>query len=81
MPYCENCGKELTSTSKFCGKCGTPVNVDAQVSPAASPEPVSAAPQPAPQGVGDAARSEPVLGVLVLRKPNLLADMTVFRAY
>ena len=22
--FCENCGKSLRSTAKFCGKCGTP---------------------------------------------------------
>lgn len=26
MKYCPNCGNELNPNSKFCGKCGTPVN-------------------------------------------------------
>ena len=25
MPYCKNCGAELTENAKFCAKCGTPV--------------------------------------------------------
>ncbi len=24
MPYCENCGKELTADMKFCPSCGSP---------------------------------------------------------
>ncbi len=71
MPYCENCGNELTSTSKFCGRCGSRVNVETQVNHAVSLAPVGAAPLPAAQ-VGNAAKSEPVLGVLVLRKPKSL---------
>jgi hypothetical protein len=70
MSYCENCGKELKPTSKFCGRCGFPVNLDAQVTPPGSPEPVAAAPQPAPQAGNATDKSEQVLGVLVLRKPK-----------
>jgi hypothetical protein len=77
MPYCENCGNELTSTSKFCGRCGSRVNVETQVNPAGSPAPVGAAPLPATQG-GNAAKSEPVLGILVLRKPKSLGRYDSF---
>lgn len=30
MKYCPNCGNELSPNSKFCGKCGTPVNQEHQ---------------------------------------------------
>ncbi len=26
MPYCMNCGAQLTSEARFCARCGTPVN-------------------------------------------------------
>ena len=77
MPYCENCGKEVTSTSKFCGRCGSRVNVETKTTPANSPEPVTAPPQPAPH-VGNAAKSEPVLAVLMLRKPKSLGRYDSF---
>ncbi len=32
MPYCKNCGNELSSDAKFCPKCGTPV-ISEQASP------------------------------------------------
>ncbi|PVX24115.1 MAG: hypothetical protein CW691_08485 [Candidatus Bathyarchaeum sp.] len=74
MPYCENCGKEIKITSKFCGRCGSPVNIDAQPAVDSSPEHVVAAPQPAPTQ----ANSEPVLGVLVLRKQKSLGRYDTF---
>jgi hypothetical protein len=77
MPYCENCGNELTSASKFCGRCGSRVNVETQAPPAVSPAPVGAKPLPAAQG-GNAAKSEPVLGVIVLRKPKSLGRYDSF---
>ena len=27
MPYCKNCGSELSESSEFCPKCGTPISV------------------------------------------------------
>ena len=75
MPFCENCGKEVKPTSKFCGRCGASVNVDLEMAPAGAPEPVSVAPQPeqqvntVPKQEPVTSPSEPVLGVLVLRKP------------
>ncbi len=67
LPFCENCGKELKPTSKFCGNCGTTVNADAQpAAPASVPESVAATPQPAP------ASSEPVVSVIIFRKPKSL---------
>ena len=77
MPYCENCGKEVNDTSKFCGRCGSPVNVDTKAAPAGSPEEKVAAPQPAPQA-GNAVKSEPVLCVFVLRKPKSLGRYDSF---
>jgi hypothetical protein len=77
MPYCENCGKEVENTAKFCGRCGSPVNVDTKAAPAESPEPVVATPQPAPPA-GNPPNSEPVLGVLVLRKPKSLGRYDSF---
>jgi len=78
MPYCENCGKEVKPTSKFCGRCGSAINFDAQSSPAGSPEPVAAAPQAVPQVSKETDKSEPVLGVLVLRKPKSLGRYDSF---
>lgn len=75
MPFCENCGKELKPTAKFCGNCGTPVDNSAQAEPVCSPEPVSVAPQPAessPEPEPTQALTEPVLGVIVFRKPKSL---------
>jgi len=77
MPYCENCGKEVTSTSKFCGTCGSRVNVETQATPTSSPVPVSAPPQHATH-VSNAAKSEPVIGVLMLRKTKSLGRYDSF---
>ncbi|MCW4016701.1 MAG: zinc ribbon domain-containing protein [Candidatus Bathyarchaeota archaeon] len=81
MPYCENCGKEVSSSSKFCGRCGSPVNVDTQATTVDSPKAVSAAPQPAPSvspQTQTKSTSEPVLGVLMLRKPKSLGRYDSF---
>ena len=75
MPFCENCGKELKQTSKFCGSCGTPVDNKTQTEPISSPAPVSVAHQPtvnSPATEPTQALTEPVLGVLVFRKPKSL---------
>ncbi|MFA5364264.1 MAG: zinc ribbon domain-containing protein [Candidatus Bathyarchaeia archaeon] len=87
MPFCENCGKELKPTSKFCGHCGTPINVGTQPVPPRAPEPVVAAAQPAPQAIAPPVASaptaapvssEPVVGVIVLRKPKSLGRYDSF---
>ncbi|MBI4311610.1 MAG: zinc ribbon domain-containing protein [Chloroflexi bacterium] len=39
MPYCANCGQQLTADARFCAACGRPV---------AQPQPVHAAPAQAP---------------------------------
>ena len=31
MAYCENCGAPLPENIRFCGRCGAPVNVGAEV--------------------------------------------------
>jgi len=57
--FCENCGKQLSDTAKFCSACGTPQRVaptpaqpqptPAQSQPApAQPQPAIIQPQPAP---------------------------------
>jgi hypothetical protein len=53
MPYCENCGKEVAPTTKFCRNCGAPQNVapgEVQPSPNFPPQeqaqPVSPPPPP-----------------------------------
>ncbi|MFZ7137249.1 MAG: zinc ribbon domain-containing protein [archaeon] len=81
MPFCENCGKELKETSKFCGNCGTPVKKYSQpptVSEVAAP--VATAPEPAveekPQSTTSV--SEPVVGVILLRKPKSLGRYDTF---
>jgi hypothetical protein len=73
MPYCENCGKEVINTAKFCGRCGSPVNVDTKAAPAESPEQAVATPQ-----AGNGVNSEPVLCVLVLRQPKSLGRYDTF---
>ncbi|HTY75141.1 MAG TPA: RDD family protein [Candidatus Nanoarchaeia archaeon] len=35
MPYCKNCGNELQSDTKFCPKCGTPVEAPSPTTSAA----------------------------------------------
>ncbi|PVX26402.1 MAG: hypothetical protein CW691_01590, partial [Candidatus Bathyarchaeum sp.] len=76
MPYCENCGKELKPTAKFCGNCGTPVEDYIQPKVDSSPAPVTTAPQPVPSTTAEKSpapsTTEPVLGVLILRKPKSL---------
>lgn len=76
MPYCENCGKEVKDTSKFCGRCGSPVNVDTAAS-AGSPEEVVVAIQSASQAE-NAVKAEPVLCVLMLRKTKSLGRYDSF---
>ena len=44
MPFCENCGTELSAEMKFCAACGTPV-AEAPAAPVAAPV---AEPAPAP---------------------------------
>ena len=77
MPYCEKCGKELKATSKFCGRCGQPVNDDVQVSSTVSPEPVNEQPQAVPQADAQT-DTEKVLSVLLLRKPKSLGRYDTF---
>jgi hypothetical protein len=76
MQYCENCGKEIKDTSKFCGRCGSPVNVDT-AAPASSPEQAVDATQPAPEAE-NTEKAEPVLCVLMLRKPKSLGRYDSF---
>jgi hypothetical protein len=76
MPYCENCGKELKANSKFCGRCGKPVNDD-EVTSAVSSESVNEQPETVPQ-VNVQKDSEQVLSVLLLRKPKSLGRYDTF---
>jgi uncharacterized RDD family membrane protein YckC len=41
MPYCKNCGSELSPDAQFCQKCGTPVTTYEQAAPS-GPEPFAA---------------------------------------
>ncbi len=77
MPYCENCGKELKANSKFCGRCGKPVNEDTQVSSAVSVESVNENQETVPQ-VNAQKDYEQVLSVLLLRKPKSLGRYDTF---
>ena len=74
MPYCENCGKPLKETAKFCGNCGTPVESSVKAEPVSAPvAPVIAEAEPSvsekPQ---EPSLTEPVVSVLMLRKPKSL---------
>ncbi len=67
MTYCTNCGTALSGTGRFCGTCGTPVEVPTAApapapapTPAAVPAPPPAATQPThpPLATGDEASSD-----------------------
>ena len=82
MPFCENCGKPLKESSKFCGNCGTPVQNYAQppeVSEAVAPVAVASEPvvEEKPQPVASGL-SEPVVRVIVFRKPKSLGRYDTF---
>jgi len=90
MPYCQNCGSEISSTAKFCRNCGAaqsnaPIPSSADETINASPQPVKTvppiplAPQTTPIQARDPVVSgENVLGVLVLRKPKSLGRYDSF---
>jgi predicted amidophosphoribosyltransferase len=40
MPFCYQCGNEVTDIARFCGQCGKPVGP-----PQEAPSPAAAAPQ------------------------------------
>jgi hypothetical protein len=48
MPFCSNCGKQLAEDARFCGFCGTPVEIIPEPEPEPVPEPM---PEPAPEPV------------------------------
>jgi hypothetical protein len=90
MPYCENCGSEISSAAKFCKNCGAaqsnvPIPSSASEPRGVSPQPVKPvppmplAPQATPIQVPEPVVSgENVLGVLVLRKPKSLGRYDSF---
>ncbi|HER54376.1 MAG TPA: zinc ribbon domain-containing protein [Candidatus Bathyarchaeota archaeon] len=81
MPFCENCGKELKENSKFCGNCGTPVQNYAQpptVSEAAAPVTVAQEPAVEEKAQSTASVSEPVVSVILFRKPKSLGRYDTF---
>ncbi|MDG6221837.1 MAG: zinc ribbon domain-containing protein [Candidatus Bathyarchaeota archaeon] len=75
MPYCENCGKELKETSNFCGTCGTPVAEPAKVEAVSAPAAVESTVSEKTQ---ESSLTEPVLGVILLRKPKSLGRYDTF---
>ncbi|MCW4009092.1 MAG: zinc ribbon domain-containing protein [Candidatus Bathyarchaeota archaeon] len=80
MPYCEKCGAEVNADSNFCRNCGAPQNKTPVQAPAAAPQPTpvqNVTPAPA-QAPAQAADSEPVLGVLLLRKPKSFGRYDTF---
>jgi uncharacterized RDD family membrane protein YckC len=50
MPYCRRCGSELPENARFCPKCGTSTQVEAETekpaAPQAAAQPTTAAPYP-----------------------------------
>jgi hypothetical protein len=48
MPYCENCGKPVNETAKFCRNCGAQQNPQTQATaaPQVAPAPVTVQPKP-----------------------------------
>jgi hypothetical protein len=75
LPFCNNCGKPINETDKFCRSCGTAQTAQTGTAPpVAPPEPtpiVTAPPQPAPTTPA-ATNAEKVIGVILLRKPKSL---------
>ena len=80
MPYCENCGKPLNETAKFCGNCGTPVKSSVKPEPVSAPvAPVNAeAPAKISEKPQEPSLSEPVLSVIIFRKPKSLGRYDTF---
>lgn len=74
MPYCENCGKPLKETAKFCGNCGNSVESSVKAEPVSAPvEPESAeAESSVSEKTQETSLTEPVVSVLMLRKPKSL---------
>ena len=44
MPFCKNCGNEITQDAKFCPKCGAPVSLEQTVQASQEPSATAAAP-------------------------------------
>ena len=91
MPYCENCGSEITPTAKFCRNCGaaqTNSTAQPQASAPTTPfQPAQPIPPPPPtmqdmqtQAPAQTSNSvgEKVLGVMVLTKPKSLGRYDSF---
>jgi len=83
MPYCENCGKQINPEAKFCGNCGSPLNIvheqpNVNISPQAA-QPFSTTPslqvwgeKNPPMPTSAQTDSENILGAVFLRKPKSL---------
>jgi hypothetical protein len=72
LPFCNNCGKPISETDKFCRSCGAAQK--AHSTPVAPPEPaptVAAPQQPAP-AAPPANNGEQVIGVVLFRKSKSL---------
>jgi hypothetical protein len=86
VPYCENCGTTINPEAKFCGKCGAARQTSAQPAPTPAatsmPPQTAAIPQPPaqPQVPPQTSPAEPVLGVILLRKPKSLGRYDSFTA-
>jgi hypothetical protein len=84
MPYCEKCGAQVDAESNFCRGCGAPQNKPASSVPAAvAVSPAPSAPVSAPASGQSPVKSqqadnEPVLGVLLLRKPKSFGRYDTF---
>lgn len=88
MPYCENCGSEISPTAKFCNNCGAVLSNASAASPANTPasmstQPIQQPPYPAANAIPvqtqtPNASAESVLGVLALRKPKSLGRYDSF---
>ncbi|MDE6029020.1 MAG: zinc ribbon domain-containing protein [Clostridiales bacterium] len=67
--YCHQCGAQIDDSSKFCGKCGAPVNSenkDTVTQNNASYNPAPPPPQPAPQYNAQPAENDGIFGILGL---------------
>jgi hypothetical protein len=81
MPYCENCGKEVSPASKFCRNCGAaqPISPgEVQVTPPPPPPQAQVAQEPQVTMPTQETHAETVVGAIPLRRPRSLGRSDSF---
>lgn len=84
MKYCQNCGKQLSDSAKFCPHCGTPVPATATPhEPAAAPiqdQPAAEAPSNQPAAAPAADHAEPSRPANVKKRWGIAAQFDAIAA-